>query len=197
MYTGAARILYKSIWKHSSTLGIFGGSTLPFSNSVWRRSITTTNWHESEIITDRKSKFQARHVELYNADDIPGILEHFLSSHKSIAKNASHPHMIAWRIGEPTTKESISVPSTKEKKSKKHKPSGVPSPPLTYTNIQIGSRDNGESGAGSCLLQVLETNNFMNVLVIVTRWYGGNPIGGLRFRHINRVAINSLKMRNE
>lgn len=44
--------------------------------------------------------------------------------------------------------------------------------------------DDGESGAGALMLQMLERADLQNHLVIVTRWYGGKHLGGDRFRHV-------------
>ncbi|KAG4404340.1 MAG: YigZ family protein [Asgard group archaeon] len=123
-------------------------------------------WNASEVIIDRKSKFQARHVELNNPDDIPEILKAFLKEHKSISRAASHPHMLAWRV---------------EKDNQ----------------IVQGFKDNGEKGAGMRILETLVKHHATNVLVIVTRWYGGNPIGSSRYRHIVNSTLNSLRIGNK
>lgn len=133
------------------------------------QSTTITKWYESPIITDRKSKFQGRHVPIKSSDEIPLILTQFLLQHKSIAKNASHPHILAWRTGQKASHNE------------------------SYSNVQQGFKDNGESGAGAKLLEHLEKRNVMNKLIIVTRWYGGAPIGSLRFRHILNCCFESLK----
>lgn len=149
-------------------------------------------WFESEIITDRKSRFQARHTPLTDPDEIPIILEQFMSEHKNIAKSASHPHMIAWRCGTIEQKQEEITPT---KGKKKNKPSVITT--TSYSNVQQGFKDNGEKGAGSRILeQVLVPNNIMNVLVIATRWYNGNPIGSLRFRHIVNTSFDSLRKAN-
>ena len=44
--------------------------------------------------------------------------------------------------------------------------------------------DDGESGAGALILQMLERAELGNHVVIVTRWYGGKHLGGDRFRHV-------------
>lgn len=52
--------------------------------------------------------------------------------------------------------------------------------------------DDGETAAGgrlAHLLQILEVNN---VLVIVTRYFGGTLLGADRFKHINQAARNAL-----
>lgn len=186
------------------------------------RQIHISNWNESDIIVDRKSRFQARHTDLYDSKDIPEILQLFLSEHKTIAKNASHPHILAWRTGvaressleeskgrKATTKKDIKRDNKKDKKGNKEgdaahtgnnhnnfhmKQSGLQSQasPIYY-NIHQGFSDNGEKGAGAKLLEHMVNQNVINKLVIVTRWYGGSPIGSLRFRHISNAAFDSLR----
>lgn len=190
------------------------------------RSIRITTWNESEIITDRKSRFQARHTDLLDVNDIPDIINQFLAQHKNIAKSASHPHILAWRIGTPSQDSSENdgtvrrdrkhVKHTKSAKGQqksvkndnknqtknenKHSSStqSLSTAPITlqYTNIVQGFKDNGEKGAGAKLLEHMVQQNVINKLVIVTRWYGGSPIGSSRFRHISNAAFDSLRKAN-
>ena len=53
--------------------------------------------------------------------------------------------------------------------------------------------DDGETHAGSRMLHLLEILNCQNVLVVVTRWYGGTHLGPDRFKHINNAARNVLE----
>lgn len=129
---------------------------------LFRRSLSS-NWYESTIIKDKQSKFQSRHVDLTNLEEIPHILTDLIKQNKSISK-ASHPHMVAWRVQQNNT-----------------------------TAIVHGFKDNGEKGAGTILLDILIKYDLVNVLIICTRWYGGKPIGGARFRHIKASATESLK----
>lgn len=154
-----------------------------------------TEWHASQVITDRKSKFQARNVPITDELDIPAILEHLLQDHKNISRS-SHPHIIAWRTGlitqVPTTTEHMKSKRKKDPSMDKDKEQGI-----KYHNINQGFKDNGEKGAGSKLLQqVLVHHDLMNILVIVTRWYGGSPLGPLRFRHIINASLDSLRKSN-
>ncbi|CAD5117633.1 DgyrCDS6387 [Dimorphilus gyrociliatus] len=48
--------------------------------------------------------------------------------------------------------------------------------------------DDGETHAGSRLLHLLEVMKVVNLIVIVTRWYGGIHLGPDRFKHINNAA---------
>ena len=44
--------------------------------------------------------------------------------------------------------------------------------------------DDGESGAGQIILQMLERAGLQDHMIVVTRWYGGKHLGGDRFRHV-------------
>lgn len=52
------------------------------------------------------------------------------------------------------------------------------------TRILDGKQDDGETGAGMAILRVLHRNNMVNVLVVITRWFGGIKLHGDRFKHI-------------
>lgn len=52
--------------------------------------------------------------------------------------------------------------------------------------------DDGESAAGGRLLHLLQLMECENVVVVVTRWYGGVKLGGERFRCIGNVAREVL-----
>uniref|UniRef100_A0A1B6MFS3 RWD domain-containing protein n=1 Tax=Graphocephala atropunctata TaxID=36148 RepID=A0A1B6MFS3_9HEMI len=53
--------------------------------------------------------------------------------------------------------------------------------------------DDGESAAGSRLLHLLQVMGALNVMVVVSRWYGGVHLGPDRFRHINNAARRVLQ----
>lgn len=48
--------------------------------------------------------------------------------------------------------------------------------------------DDGETGAGSRMLHLLQILEVMDVAVVVTRWYGGIHLGPDRFKHINNAT---------
>ncbi|NWT41134.1 IMPCT protein, partial [Chroicocephalus maculipennis] len=52
--------------------------------------------------------------------------------------------------------------------------------------------DDGETAAGGRLLHLMQILNVHNVLVVVSRWYGGILLGPDRFKHINNCARNML-----
>lgn len=52
--------------------------------------------------------------------------------------------------------------------------------------------DDGEAAAGGRLGHLLSVMKVENVMVVVTRWYGGIKLGGDRFRLINSVAREAV-----
>mmetsp|Transcript_4853 Transcript_4853/g.10482 ORF Transcript_4853/g.10482 Transcript_4853/m.10482 type:complete len:348 (+) Transcript_4853:16-1059(+) len=59
--------------------------------------------------------------------------------------------------------------------------------------VQYSDNDeDGEDGAGSKLAHLLELGGWNDVIVVVSRWYGGIHLGPDRFRHINNAARTVL-----
>jgi hypothetical protein len=52
--------------------------------------------------------------------------------------------------------------------------------------------DDGETAAGGRLLHLMQLMDVWNVVVVVTRWYGGTKLGPDRFRIINSAARDAL-----
>jgi len=44
--------------------------------------------------------------------------------------------------------------------------------------------DDGESGAGMVIVNMLEHEQIVDHIIVVTRWYGGVKLGGDRFRRV-------------
>ena len=44
--------------------------------------------------------------------------------------------------------------------------------------------DDGEAGAGMVIIRMLERDGIKDHVIIVTRWFGGTPLGGDRFRRV-------------
>ena len=55
--------------------------------------------------------------------------------------------------------------------------------------------DDGESGAGMVILRMLERDEIVGEVVVVTRWYGGVHLGGDRFRHVQTCVRAYLEAR--
>ena len=45
-------------------------------------------------------------------------------------------------------------------------------------------KDDGETGAGMIILRELQRSNSVNIIVVVTRWFGGTMLHGDRFKHV-------------
>ncbi len=60
------------------------------------------------------------------------------------------------------------------------------------TILKHDNNDDGENAAGSKLAYLLELRKEDGVLVVVTRWYGGIPLGPKRFHHIVNCARELL-----
>ena len=57
------------------------------------------------------------------------------------------------------------------------------------------SNDDGESGGGRHILGLLQSSNVVNVLLVVTRWYGGIMLGPDRWRIMSQVSQDALSQR--
>jgi putative IMPACT (imprinted ancient) family translation regulator len=55
--------------------------------------------------------------------------------------------------------------------------------------------DDGESGAGAIILKMLNRENMIDHIIVVTRWYGGTHLGNDRFRHIKTCVQRYLNER--
>ncbi len=55
---------------------------------------------------------------------------------------------------------------------------------VIFANGEQVKDDDGESGAGALILQMLEREGLCDHIITVTRWYGGVHLGGDRFRHV-------------
>lgn len=123
-------------------------------------------WVHLLVLTLKKSRFKGFCAPIAHRDEIPTILE-LLRAHEKALKKATHPYMYAFRIGTP------------EKGGTKVTDQGL--------------NDDGEGGAGNRILGVLERLDLVNVIVVVSRWYGGTPLGPARFRCISDVAIEAIE----
>lgn len=45
-------------------------------------------------------------------------------------------------------------------------------------------QDDGETGAGGVILRILQKRDYVNTVVVVTRWFGGKQLGADRFKHV-------------
>jgi hypothetical protein len=57
------------------------------------------------------------------------------------------------------------------------------------------TNDDGESGAGRHILQVMQSSDVVDTLLVVTRWYGGIMLGPDRWRIMSQVSRDALSQR--
>ncbi|KAI0304051.1 UPF0029-domain-containing protein [Russula brevipes] len=73
-------------------------------------------------------------------------------------------------------------------------------PIINAWRCQVGSvlyqdnDDDGESAAGGRLAHLLQILEVKDVLVVVTRYFGGTLLGADRFKHINQAARDALEI---
>ncbi|KAI0307131.1 Aldehyde/histidinol dehydrogenase [Multifurca ochricompacta] len=138
---------------------------------------------EAEPIVDRKSVFVGRACRISDpsqviafarvshliteqiARQVPLILA-FLMADRRVTK-AAHPIINAWRC-------QLAAPTV-------------------YTHPPDNG-DDGESAAGGRLAHLLQILDVKDVLVVVTRYFGGTLLGADRFKHINQAARDALEL---
>jgi hypothetical protein len=134
------------------------------------------DWILSDVVTEKKSVFLARAVRVTSLAQAQTFLDHLTATDKKVAV-ATH-NISAWRIrqrkdGEPRASDKSSDSDAAE------------------TVVQDYD-DDGETAAGARLLHVMQLMDVWNVLVVVSRWYGGIHLGPARFRLINDVGRDAL-----
>ncbi|KAL4903380.1 hypothetical protein BDW74DRAFT_179797 [Aspergillus multicolor] len=129
-------------------------------------------WVISDVITEKKSVFVGRAAHVTSLDQAKAYLDYLLASDKKVA-SATH-NISAWRIKQ-------------QKKAPKEGGKGA----CTEMIIQ-DCDDDGETAAGGRLLHLMQLMDVWDVVVVVTRWYGGVLLGPDRFRIINAAGRDAL-----
>lgn len=134
-----------------------------FENACRNEDLLSRIYH-GESLVDRKSVFQAHVAAIYNPDEASEIVS-ILKQDRKISR-ATH-NIIAYRV--------VSDSSS--------------GPPIVYAD----NDDDGEHGAGPKLAELLSLIGAQNVIVVVSRWYGGIQLGPDRFKHIANVARTAIE----
>lgn len=121
----------------------------------------------SAPIVDRRSTFVGHAIRVTDEREVPLVI-HELLSDKKVAK-AAHPAMFAYRIAREVGGAAGRV-------------------------VNSDYDDDGEAQAGARLQHLLNILELENVLVVVSRWYGGTLLGADRFKHINQSARDALEL---
>ena len=119
-------------------------------------------WSASSVVTEKKSSFLAHATSVQTPAAVRHAMARLLSTDRKVAK-ATH-NITAYRMRDPEN------------------------PAVTYQDYD----DDGETAAGARLLHLLQAMDVWDILVVVTRWFGGVKLGPDRFRLINQVAREAV-----
>ena len=125
------------------------------------------NIFHGEPLVDRKSVFQAHVAAITHPSEAAEVLA-ILKQDRKIVR-ATH-NIMAYRI----------VSDKSET-------------PLADQAVYADNDDDGEDGAGPKLAELLYLMGAQNVIVVVSRWYGGIHLGPDRFKHIANVARTAVE----
>jgi hypothetical protein len=131
------------------------------------------DWILSEVVTEKKSVFVGRAAHVTSLDQAQAYLDYLLASDKKVA-SATH-NISAWRIRQ------------QKKPTSKDNNNNTPGEMIIQD-----CDDDGETAAGGRLLHLMQLMDVWDVVVVVTRWYGGVHLGPDRFRIINAVGRDAL-----
>jgi len=163
------------------------------ANTAVASSTKPPNWILSDSLVVNKSTFIARCLRITSLSEATESISHLLATNKKVA-SATH-NITAWRI-----KQRSILHTNADKSATTYPPSSkskttsatVAADTQTPEIIIQDSDDDGETAAGGRLLHLLQLMDVWNVVVVVTRWYGGVKLGPDRFRCINTVAREAL-----
>uniref|UniRef100_A0A915I9C7 RWD domain-containing protein n=1 Tax=Romanomermis culicivorax TaxID=13658 RepID=A0A915I9C7_ROMCU len=134
-------------------------------------------------ISDRKSVFQAHLAHPVVCKEQVSLILAKLKENSKISR-ATH-NIYAYRI-------SASYRPSSSADGGDRFPSSTKTPNVFLQDCEddgeTDCEDDGETQAGQRLLHLLTLMKAENVLVVVSRWYGGVHLGADRFKHINNAA---------
>jgi hypothetical protein len=119
-------------------------------------------WTTADALVEKKSVFVGRAARATSPAVARSYVAHLLASDRHVAR-ATH-NITAWRIRDANN------------------------PSVTYQDCD----DDGETAAGGRVLHLMQVMDVWDVMVVVSRWYGGVLLGPDRFRCINQVAREAL-----
>lgn len=119
-------------------------------------------WTVSDALTENKSTFVARCARVRTPQQAAAFVRHLVATDRRV-RDATH-NMTAWRIR------------------------GAAGTGASYQDCD----DDGETAAGGRLLRLMQLMDLWDVMVVVTRWYGGQKLGPRRFALINQAARDAF-----
>jgi hypothetical protein len=131
-------------------------------------TLLLSKWIETEPTMIQKSTFIGFAAPCNSPTEAQQLLHELLQSKKTA--KATHS-MWAYRIVSTTTSTTDST---------------------SQQLLQCDNDDDGETGAGSKLAELLHLTDSKQVIVVVSRWYGGILLGSQRFKIIAMVGKSAL-----
>lgn len=211
---------YEEDYKKYQNSGHSSSQIDSYINKDWKLRGKEPNWAVAEPVEDRKSIFQGRAIQIGCRQEALELIEYLKTTDKRV-KKATH-NITGWRVlvpvkGAVSSNSNDSSSKKEEKQSKhskkKHQSKGKHAQQSGGTDnnnndlinngkdligkgFQVDQEfdNNGEPPGGERILQLLQLMEITNVLVIVTRWYGGTKLGPDRFKHISTCAQKALEV---
>ncbi|EXJ91734.1 hypothetical protein A1O3_00284 [Capronia epimyces CBS 606.96] len=143
-------------------------------------------WTLSEPLTVNKSTFIARACPVSSLPEVMDSISHLLATNKKVA-TATH-NITAWRIQGGAANATVNANPNSQKVNNATPNSQKVNAATTIQDCD----DDGETAAGGRVLHLMQLMDVWNVLVVVTRWYGGVKLGPDRFHAISSVAREAL-----
>lgn len=125
------------------------------------------DWILSDVMTEKKSVFLGRVARVKSLAQAQAFLDHLTATDRKVAA-ATH-NISAWRI-------------------RQRKGDAADAGETVVQDYD----DDGETAAGGRLLHVMQLMDVWDVVVVVTRWFGGIHLGPARFRLINDAGRDAL-----
>ena len=129
-------------------------------------------WVLSEAVTVKKSVFLARAARVESPAQAKAYIAHLVATDKKVARGTHN--ISAYRIRSSTSNNGDGTSKVKSD--------------ITFQDCD----SDGEDAAGGRLLHLLQAMGVWDVVVVVSRWYGGIKLGPDRFRIINSVARDAI-----
>ena len=142
------------------------------------------------------SRRSAKQIPMAFPDDYHCSVE-WLQLHKIILDRGSHYSVTGGKV---LDRESLKKFLTKVKKDRKYASATHNSWAARISRdggIFETKSDDGETGAGQVILHQLRKQKMVDVIVVVTRWFGGIKLQADRYKHVQDGTIFWIKKSKE
>ncbi|KAK1671473.1 hypothetical protein BDP55DRAFT_675670 [Colletotrichum godetiae] len=159
--------------KYATDDGLQGGK--PSESSKQHHgsaAFTETPWSASRQVTSKSSTFVARVANVEDSTQAPGLVRSLLLSEPQL-QTATH-NAWAYRV------------KRQGQGGGQTQGSG---------EVREASEDDGETGCGEFIQRLIREAGIVDVIVVLTRWFGGEMLGPDRWRLMRNVVTEALSQR--